>query len=349
MPGAGEDRRGSAWQEEASGHPAEATRVFTRHAGSTGAPGAAAEWTQPLSHADYTDTGTPGTPGTPGATGGGAGPWTGASDGDAEREGPDSFDTHPPARGGARPGGERTRVMRRPGRAPDAAPDSPDGPDRGGGSRPPAPRPVRRRRFRLRWIVTFVLLAVLAAPPATWAWVWYTARADERPASDAILVLGASQYNGRPSPIFEARLAHAETLYREGVAPVLITVGGNQPGDNYTEGGSGRDWLVEQGVPADDVIAIKQGSDTLQSVEAVSGVYERRGWSSVVIVTDPWHSLRSREMAEDHGMEAATSPSRSGPAVIKRETQLWYITRETASLWYYWIFGDSSDIEVDAA
>ncbi|MFD0773812.1 YdcF family protein [Streptomonospora algeriensis] len=179
--------------------------------------------------------------------------------------------------------------------------------------------------------------------------MWYTARADERPASDAILVLGASQYNGRPSPIFEARLAHAEELYRQGVAPALVTVGGNQPGDNFTEGGSGRDWLVEQGVPEGDVVAVKEGRDTLQSVEAVAEVFREQGWSRVVIVTDPWHSLRSREMAQDHGMEAATSPVRSGPAVIERETQLWYITRETASLWYYWIFGNSSDIEVDAA
>ncbi|WP_386674482.1 YdcF family protein [Streptomonospora salina] len=194
-----------------------------------------------------------------------------------------------------------------------------------------------------------MLLLVLAAPPATWVWVWYTARADERPASDAILVLGASQYNGRPSPIFEERLAHAEELYREGVAPAVITVGGNQPGDNFTEGGAGRDWLVEQGVPAADVVAVEEGGDTLQSVAAVADVFGRRDWSSVVLVTDPWHSLRSREMAEDHGMEAATSPTRSGPAVIERETQVWYITRETASLWHYWLFGDSSDIEVDAA
>ncbi|WP_084723155.1 YdcF family protein [Streptomonospora alba] len=257
-------------------------------------------------------------------------------------------------------GEERTRVLRRTGPSPGTVPGSqrepdPAGPEprapyrRGGGPGGSPPRPPRRRRFRLRWFVALVLLLVLAAPPATWAWVWYTARADERPASDAILVLGASQYNGRPSPIFEARLAHAEELYREGVAPVLVTVGGNQPGDNYTEGGSGRDWLVEQGVPADDVVAVEEGGDTLQSITAVAGVFEERDWSSVVIVSDPWHSLRSRQMAEDHGMEAATSPSRSGPAVIERETQMWYITRETASLWYYWLFGDSTDIEVDAA
>ncbi|MUL40227.1 YdcF family protein [Streptomonospora sp. PA3] len=314
MPEAGEDRGDAAWPREAAGHPAEATRVFTR--------GVAADRTQPLSR-----DGAPG--GTrPAEPGGDPAPW-------------------PRAGAAEDAGGERTRVMRRPAAAPEPAAEPEGRGPRGGRAARPAPR--RRRRFRLRWIVAAVLLLALATPPGTWAWVWYTARADERPPSDAILVLGASQYNGRPSPVFEARLAHAHELYREGVAPVLVTVGGNQPGDNYTEGGSGRDWLVEHGVPAGDVVAIEEGDDTLQSIRAVQDVYDRRGWSGMVIVTDPWHSLRSRLMAEDHGMEAATSPSRSGPAVIERETQLWYITRETASLWYYWIFGDSSDIEVTAA
>ncbi len=76
--------------------------------------------------------------------------------------------------------------------------------------------------------------------------------------------------------------------------------------------------------------------------------FEEQGWRTAVIVSDPWHSLRSREMAEDFGIEAATSPARSGPAVLERETQLWYITRETASLWHYWIFGESATVRVDA-
>ncbi|MBB4930348.1 vancomycin permeability regulator SanA [Lipingzhangella halophila] len=210
------------------------------------------------------------------------------------------------------------------------------------------PRP-RRRRFRKRWIVVLVVLAVALTPVATWGWVWNTARQDERPRSDAIIVLGASQYNGDPSPIFEARLQHAADLYQEGVAPVIITVGGNQPGDNYTEGGAGRDWLVQTGVPTEQIVAIGEGSDTLRSIEAVAGVFNERSWESAVIVSDPWHSLRSRQIARDFGIDAETSPARSGPAVRERETQLWYITRETASLWYYWIFGDSSDIVVHAA
>ncbi|MDT0302081.1 YdcF family protein [Streptomonospora wellingtoniae] len=325
VPGAGEGRGDAASTRDSAGDGTEATRVFTRSA--SGVPQDGAEDTRRFPRGDRSADAEPRVSG---------GPDTADAD---DAYGPQSADA--------------TQVIRRSGGPSGDGTDRPDGPDGPWGRGPrgdaPAPRPRRRRRVRLRWIVALVLLLVLAAPPATWVWVWYTARADERPASDAILVLGASQYNGRPSPIFEARLAHAENLYRAGVAPAVVTVGGNQPGDNYTEGGSGRDWLVEQGVPAADVVAVEEGDDTLKSIEAVSEVFENRDWSSVVIVTDPWHSLRSREMAGDHGMEAATSPSRSGPAVIERETQLWYITRETASLWYYWIFGDSSDIEVDAA
>ncbi|MDA2803000.1 YdcF family protein [Nocardiopsis suaedae] len=280
-------------------------------------------------------------------------------------------------------GAEATRVFTRPGGAPGPTPeiiddlDDPDGLDRlrggdtfggpepdpwdpggpDGPGDPPGPRergrggggrpPRRRPRIRLGRIIALLVVAAIALPPATWAWVWWTARQDERPPSDTILVLGASQYNGRPSPIFEARLEHAAHLYEEGVAPTIVTVGGNQPGDNYTEGGSGRDWLVEQGVPAESVVAVEEGSNTLRSVEAVSDVLRDNGWTSTVIVTDPWHSLRSRLMAEDQDMEAHTSPVRSGPAVIERETQLWYITRETGSLWYYWLFGDSADADLD--
>ncbi|WP_159939973.1 MULTISPECIES: YdcF family protein [unclassified Nocardiopsis] len=275
-------------------------------------------------------------------------PATEAPDGDASGEGP-SFTRRfvrerPPGRGRA-PRPVRGRPEPRP------RPEEPrPGPaPRERGSAPPGPRRRRQRRLRLRWVVTLLLLTALALPPGTWAWVWYTARQDDRTASDAIVVLGASQYNGVPSPVFEARLRHAQVLYLEGVAPVIVTVGGKQPGDNFTEAASGRNWLIEVGIPAERIIAVEEGSDTLQSIQAVSLVFEENSWNSATLVSDPWHSLRSQRMAADHGIEAGTSPSRSGPAVIERRTQLWYITRETASLWYYWIFNDSSDIQVNAA
>ncbi|WP_017573990.1 YdcF family protein [Nocardiopsis halotolerans] len=216
---------------------------------------------------------------------------------------------------------------------------------------PPSPRPRRRgrRRFRLRWLVALMLVAALATPCATWVWVWYVARQDERAPTDAIVVLGASQYNGDPSPVFEARLRHAQVLYLEGVAPFIVTVGGKMPGDNFTEAASGRNWLMEVGIPGSQVIAVQEGRDTLQSIDAVAEIFEAHSWDSATIVSDPWHSLRSEQMIAYHGIEAMTSPTRTGPAVIERSTQLWYISRETAALWYYWIFRDSSGLQVEAA
>lgn len=165
--------------------------------------------------------------------------------------------------------------------------------------------------------------------------VWQVARADDRASADVVLVLGAAQYAGTPSPIFEARLRHAKDLYEDGVAPYIVTTGGNKPGDTYTEASAGVRWLTEHGVPEHHVIAVGQGTDTLGSIEAVAERIRERGWRTAVIVSDPWHSLRARTMAADAGIEAWTSPTHSGPIVQTRQTQFRYILRETAALLYY--------------
>lgn len=195
----------------------------------------------------------------------------------------------------------------------------------------------------LRRVVVLAVVAVVVITLGTAARVWWTARQDDRPRSDAVVVLGASQYDGRPSRIFSARLGHALELYREDVSGHVVTVGGSLPGDRFTEGGAGKRWLVERGVPAGRVHAIGAGSNTLHSLRLVDGLYERQGWKTAVIVTDPWHSLRARTMARDLGMDAETSPSRSGPAVHTRETQVRYIARETLAYLYYKVFGGSSE------
>ncbi|NUU21988.1 MAG: YdcF family protein, partial [Streptomycetaceae bacterium] len=160
---------------------------------------------------------------------------------------------------------------------------------------------------RVRRVVVWTLCALLAVVLGTATRVWWVARQDARPTVDAILVLGASQYDGRPSPVLRARLEHALALYREGVAPRIITVGGNQPGDRFTEAGSGRRWLIAHEVAETSVLAVPEGSDTLQSVHAVAEVMRGHRWRSVVIVTDPWHALRSRSMARAAGLDASTS------------------------------------------
>ncbi|WP_091540371.1 YdcF family protein [Modestobacter sp. DSM 44400] len=171
--------------------------------------------------------------------------------------------------------------------------------------------------------------------------IWWTARQDARPASDAIVVLGSAQYNGVPSSIFEARLEHALDLYSDGVAPVVVTVGGKKSGDAFTEAEAGRDYLAAAGIPADGLLAVPEGVDTLESMRAVASVFADRGWSSAVLVTDPWHAMRAERMAEDAGIDATSSPTRQGPAVQTRATQFRYILRETAAYLLYRATGES--------
>jgi uncharacterized SAM-binding protein YcdF (DUF218 family) len=204
----------------------------------------------------------------------------------------------------------------------------------------PSAAPVVVRSRRRRWLRRAVLVALaLAAIFALWvgsvaAQVWWVARSDQRTHVDAIVVLGASQYNGTPSPVLAWRLTHAKTLYKDGVAAVVVTVGGKMPGDQYTEGGSGRDYLAQNGVPRSALIAVPTGRDTWNSMEAVAALAKTRGWDSIVIVTDPWHAFRCREMAQSLGLTATTSPVHSGPVVQSRGEEARYIARETAA--YVW-------------
>lgn len=173
--------------------------------------------------------------------------------------------------------------------------------------------------------------------------VWWFARQDDRRVSDAIVVLGAAQFDGRPSSVFTARLVHARDLWKDDVAPRIITVGGNRAGDRFTEATAGKRWLSQHGVPAGRIVAVGTGTDTLTSVEAVDAAMQQRGWSTAVVVTDPWHALRTRTMASDQGIDVAMSPTRQGPAVRQRSTEFRYIARETLAYLYYKAFKRSAD------
>ncbi len=192
-----------------------------------------------------------------------------------------------------------------------------------------------------RRIIALVVLLPILILAGTAARVWWVARQDDQPRSDAIVVLGASQFDGRPSAVFKARLDHAKELYDAGVAPRIVTVGGGRPGDRFTEAEAGARYLRQQGVSR--VVAIGTGSDTLRSLKAAAVRFDKEGWTSAVLVTDPWHSLRSRRMAQDLGIEAATSPARSGPATGSRSVEVRYVARETAAYLYYRVFHRSSD------
>lgn len=211
--------------------------------------------------------------------------------------------------------------------------------------RPPEPpteplrrEPRRRARTGLGWVARAVVGTLLVGAiilGGTLFRVWQTARVDGDRPVDAVIVLGAAQYDGQPSPIFAWRLEHAAQLYKEGLAPRVVTVGGSRAGDEYTEAEAGTRYLVRQGVPASAITTVAEGRDTLGSLQAVAARAQQDGWETALIVSDPWHSLRARTMARDSGLEAWTSPTRSGPVVQTRETQAKYILRETAALLYY--------------
>jgi uncharacterized SAM-binding protein YcdF (DUF218 family) len=140
-----------------------------------------------------------------------------------------------------------------------------------------------------------------------------TASFDDPRLSDAIVVMGAAQWDGQPSPVFAARLDHAVDLYERGVAPVVVVTGGKQPADRFTEAGVAEDYLIEHGVPASAILGEDRGRTSWESIQAVDVMLDDRGLASVVLVSDPYHSLRIRSMARSLGLDAVTSPTRTSP------------------------------------
>ena len=149
------------------------------------------------------------------------------------------------------------------------------------------------------------------------AQVWWVGRSDQARAVDAIVVLGVAQYDGRPSPQLQARLDHALALWQKGLSPLVITTGGNQPGDRFTEAETSANYLMEGSadvaVPTDSIVQENTGSTTRESLLEVSKIMQARGLHSVLIVTDPYHSLRSRLIAQDLDLVAYVSPTRTSP------------------------------------
>jgi len=143
--------------------------------------------------------------------------------------------------------------------------------------------------------------------------VWQVGRTDQARSVDAIVVLGVAQYDGKPSPQLRARLEHALALWVDGKAPRIITTGGNQPGDRFTEAEASANFLIDGAVPPEVIIQENVGSTTRESLMGVRDIVNDRGINSILIVTDPYHSLRARLIAQDLGLVAYVSPTRTSP------------------------------------
>lgn len=174
----------------------------------------------------------------------------------------------------------------------------------------PAALQTRTRKPILRW--TIIVLAVLAILSLIWIrWVygqieWYASR-DMASPSDAIAVFGAAEYDGRPSPVFRARLDHAESLYNRGIAPLIVTLGGDG-GDQYSEGRVGEQYLVGSGVPDSDIIAETQSTSTDQSVRRLAVIARTNNLQRIVVVSDATHLFRIHQICAAHGLNVLTSP-----------------------------------------
>ena len=173
-------------------------------------------------------------------------------------------------------------------------------------------RPRRRRALRRAVLAgVLVLVVVLGYYLVSLYQVWSTGRGDQARPVDAIVVMGAAQYDGEPSPQLAARLDHVVELWPQGIAPLVVVTGGNQPGDRFTEAEASARYLVDRGVPEDAVVLENEGGNSYESLEGVAGLLGDRGLSDVLIVTDPYHSLRSRLIAEELGLNAYVSPTPS--------------------------------------
>lgn len=172
---------------------------------------------------------------------------------------------------------------------------------------------------RSRTVAALMFGAVLYVV-ANIAQVWVVGRSDQARNVDAIVVMGVAQYDGRPSPQLQARLDHVLALWGTGVTQLVITTGGNQPGDRFTEARASADYLIAGGV-AETLIAMEDlGSTSLQSLRGVAEIMKSRNLESVLIVTDPYHALRSRLIAQDLGLVAYVSPTPS--STVRGNTEL---------------------------
>jgi len=171
--------------------------------------------------------------------------------------------------------------------------------------------------------------------------IWDQGNRDERTPADAIVVMGAAQYDGRPSPVFAARLDHAIALYHDGVASRLIVTGGKREGDRTTEAASARSYAIEHGVPENAILSEDASRTTLQSIRRVAALMRDKDIGSAVFVSDPSHMLRVLRMASDEGINGYGSPTRTSPLERDPVARVDAIVHELGALAVYFVSGES--------
>lgn len=200
---------------------------------------------------------------------------------------------------------------------------------------------TRLRRHPILAGVALILLVLLTVLGASAMTVWRAAHDDVASRvehADVIIVLGAAQYGGTPSPVFEGRLDHAVLLFRQGRADSVMVVGGKAPGDTTTEAQAGTDYLVSQGVPAGSTVAEPVGRTTFESLVGAAAYMRGHGMQSAFLVSDPWHNARITRMASDLGIRGYASATWTS-AATSEDTRFTGYARETLAYVYYRVFG----------
>jgi uncharacterized SAM-binding protein YcdF (DUF218 family) len=159
---------------------------------------------------------------------------------------------------------------------------------------------------------------------------------DEARPADAILVLGAAEYRGRPSPVFKARLDHALDLYEWKMAPILITTGGAGGDPDYTEGGVGRSYLIAHNVPSEAIVVEPEGETTAHSIAAAGEILERMGLKSCILVSDGYHIFRAKKMLESRSIKVYGSPRQSS---AHSDPEQWWLYFRQAVGYLLWTLG----------
>jgi uncharacterized SAM-binding protein YcdF (DUF218 family) len=173
----------------------------------------------------------------------------------------------------------------------------------------PAPRtPARPRRHWFRWLLIFALLGAAVYAAVICTDIVAQSEQDESRPADAIVVFGAAEYSGRPSPVFRARLDHAYQLYQRRLAPYVIVTGGAGGETHFSEGGVGRTYLMERGVPEDQIIAETQGDNTLESAERIAVIMKANRLRTCDAVSDGYHMFRLKKMLGREGIVAYAAP-----------------------------------------
>jgi uncharacterized SAM-binding protein YcdF (DUF218 family) len=180
-----------------------------------------------------------------------------------------------------------------------------------------------------RRLVAVVVAIGIVYVGVTFVQVWRASSSDRARKAQAIVVLGAAQYDGRPSPILTARLDHALELYRRGIAPKIVTTGGNRPGDRFTEASAGASYLIRHGVPSSALELEVQGESSWESLAAAARFLRREHITDVVLVSSPWHALRTVEIAGEVGLDGRSSPATEHESTSKR---LYHLSRETIAV-----------------